>query len=257
MPATLRRGPLVDAICERLARQYRSAQWLPPERALSARLGVSRSALREAVQRLEIQGLLEVQHGVGVRVVNRPQAPVRATLARELPDPGERLRQFAEVRLWVEPAIARAAAERAGPAERDALRAAHERLDSSLDEAVLADLDFHRLLADLAGNRVLSLMLSSIAGLEAETRRITLAHVGLAEAAAQHARIVTAVERGDGDAAHAAMLAHVRAAQAAATTPLPAFSDDATATAATTAAATADTPAPRRRSAATRATAIT
>lgn len=222
MPATLRRGPLVDAICERLARQYRSAQWLPPERALSARLGVSRSALREAVQRLEMQGLLEVRHGVGVRVVNRPQAPVGATLARELPDPDERLRQFAEVRLWVEPAIARAAAERAGPAERAALRAAHERLGATLEEAVPADLEFHRLLADFAGNRVLSLMLSSIAGLEAETRRITLGHVGLAEAAAQHARIVAAVERGDGDAAHAAMLAHVRAAQAAAPVTRPA-----------------------------------
>jgi GntR family transcriptional repressor for pyruvate dehydrogenase complex len=254
MPATLRRGPLVDAICERLARQYRSAPWLPPERALSARLGVSRSALREAVQRLEIQGLLEVQHGVGVRVVNKPQAPVGATLARELPDPDERLRQFAEVRLWVEPAIARAAAERAGPAERAALRAAHERLGSALDEAVLADLDFHRLLADLAGNRVLSLMLNSIAGLEAETRRITLAHVGLAEAAAQHARIVTAVERGDGDTAHAAMLAHVRAAQAAATAPLPAFTD---ATAAASAGSAAGAPAPRPRSTATKATATT
>ena len=95
MPAILRRGPLVDAICERLSRQYRSVPWLPPERALSARLGVSRSALREAVQRMEIQGLLEVKHGVGVRVVNKPQAPVGATLARELPDLTERLRQFA------------------------------------------------------------------------------------------------------------------------------------------------------------------
>ncbi len=221
MPVSLRRGPLVDAICERLARQYRSAQWLPPERALSARLGVSRSALREAVQRLEIQGLLEVQHGVGVRVVNKPQAPVGATLARELPDAAERLRQFAEVRLWVEPAIARAAAERAGPPERAALRAAHERLNASLDEAVPADLEFHRLLAEFAGNRVLSLMLNSIAGLEAETRRITLEHVGLTEAFAQHARIVEAVEQGDGDGAHAAMLAHVRAAQAASALPAP------------------------------------
>ncbi len=204
---------MVDAICERLARQYRSVPWLPPERALSARLGVSRSALREAVQRMEIQGLLEVKHGVGVRVVNKPQAPVGATLARELPDLPERLRQFAEVRLLVEPAIARAAAERAGPAERAALRAAHERFGTTLDEAVPADLDFHRTLAEVAGNRVLSLMLSSIAGLEAETRRITLGHVGLAEATAQHARIVEAIERGDGDAAHAAMLAHVRAAR--------------------------------------------
>jgi DNA-binding FadR family transcriptional regulator len=121
---------------------------------------------------MEIQGLLEVKHGVGVRVVNKPQAPVGATLARELPDLTERLRQFAEVRLLVEPAIARAAAERAGPAERAALRSAHERLGTTLEEAVPADLEFHRLLAEVAGNRVLSLMLSSIAGLEAEVARL-------------------------------------------------------------------------------------
>ena len=46
--------------------------------------------------------------------------------------------------------------------------------------------------------------------------------VGLVEAAAQHGRIIEAIERGDGDGAHAAMLAHVRAAREAAPLPTPA-----------------------------------
>ena len=215
MPSPLRRSPLVEAICARLLAQHRATEWLPGERILSARMGVSRSALREAVQRLEIQGLLEVKHGVGVRVVNNPQVPVRATLLRELPDFGERLRQFSEVRLLVEPEIARRAAERATPDQKAALRTVHSRLGNASDEesAVRADLDFHRLLAEIAGNRVLALMLGSIAGLEEETRRITLTRVGLAEAFAQHEQVVVAVETGKGEAAHSAMLAHVTAAR--------------------------------------------
>jgi len=215
MLSPLRRSPLVEAICARLLDQHRATEWLPGERTLSARMGVSRSALREAVQRLEIQGLLEVKHGVGVRVVNNPQVPVRATLLRELPDFGERLRQFSEVRLLIEPEIARRAAERATPDQRAGLRAVHSRLGSAsnVESAVRADLDFHRLLAEIAGNRVLALMVGSIAGLEEETRQITLMRVGLAEAFAQHEQVVVAVETGDREAAHAAMLAHVTAAR--------------------------------------------
>lgn len=214
---TLRRPPLAEEICERLLTRHRRAEWLPPERTLALQLGVSRSALREAIKQLEIQGLLEVQHGVGVRVTNNPQAPVRAVLLRELPDSAARIRQFAEVRILVEPAIARSAAERATRADLARLAAIHARMGDIRDfaAAVAADLEFHHCLAEIADNRVLALMLSSIAEVEEEARRVTLEAVGLAAAYAQHQRIFEAVSAHDGDAAHAAMLAHVEAAESA------------------------------------------
>ncbi|MBL9208316.1 MAG: FadR family transcriptional regulator [Opitutaceae bacterium] len=214
MQTSLRRAPLVTEICDRLLREHRAVEWLPGERTLSARLGVSRSALREAVQRLEIQGLLEVRHGVGVRVINNPQAPVQATLLRELPDFAERLRQFSEVRLLVEPEIARCAAERGSPEDRRRLQEVHARLGDATDvnHAVQADLDFHRTLADMAGNRILALMLGSIAELEEESRRITLMGVGIGAAFSQHERIAQAVVTGDGPSAREAMVEHVTAA---------------------------------------------
>ncbi len=183
---------------------------------LSTQLGVSRTALREAIQRLEIQGLLEVSHGIGVRVVDNPHAPVRATLLRTLPDFEQRLRQFAEVRVLIEPELARRAADRITPADTQRLRALLHDLDAAgplVDKAVRADLAFHRCIADIAGNRVLALMLGSMAELEEEARRVTLVRVGLAAAKLQHQRIVDAIASGDGDAAHATMLAHVIAAQ--------------------------------------------
>ncbi|HRE83430.1 MAG TPA: FCD domain-containing protein [Opitutaceae bacterium] len=211
-----KRLPVVAEICERLLQKHRDAEWLPAERTLSVSLGVSRAALREAIQRLEIQGLLEVRHGIGVRVVNNPQAPVRATLLRALPDFQQRLRQFSEVRVLLEPEIARRAAERITEPEGVALLEVHARLQAAGDDveaAVRADLEFHRHLAEIAGNKVLALMLVSIADLEDEARRVTLVRVGLPQAFSQHQAIVDAVVAGKADVAQAAMAAHVLAAQ--------------------------------------------
>jgi len=216
LKTSLKRSPVVADICARLLEAHRGVEWLPGERTLSADLGVSRTSLREAIQRLEIQGLLEVRHGIGVRVINNPQLPVRATLLRELPDFDQRLRQFSEVRVLLEPEIARRAAERMTDEERERLASLQEQMRAAgddTDEAVRADLDFHRFLAEVAGNRVLALMLASIADLEEEARRITLVRVGLVAAYEQHRRIALAVVAGDGEAAYAAMAAHVIAAQ--------------------------------------------
>lgn len=216
LPPLAKRVPVVAGICERLVMQYREKEWLPAERDLSQQLGVSRPALREAIQRLEIQGLLEVKHGIGVRVVDNPSAPVCATLLRALPDFEQRLRQFAEARVLIEPELARRAAGNPtteGTQRLEALLDSMEDAGEHVEEAVRADLEFHRTIAALAGNRVLALMIGSMAELEEESRRITLARVGFAAARLQHRRIVEAIVAGDERAAHNAMLTHVLAAQ--------------------------------------------
>ncbi len=217
MPASLRRAPLIESICQRLHQEHGGAEWLPPERQLAADLGVSRPALREAIKRLEMQGLLASRHGVGVQVVDRPHAPVQAALERMLPSPAERVRQFTAARRLIEPELAARAAENARASDLKALRASHDRFtapDVSTAAAVDADLDFHRQIARAAGNRVLALMLASMAPLEAASRAATLARVGLAAARRQHAAILEAVVAGDGPAARRAMLAHLDAAVA-------------------------------------------
>lgn len=216
MPTPLRRPPLVAAVCERLLHDHGKAEWLPPERTLAATLGVSRPILREAIKRLENQGLLASRHGVGVQVVNQPHVPVGAALARALPAPAERVRQFTAARAVVEPELARLAAQRAGPDDLARLRAAQERLADARDfaAAVAADLDFHHHLAAAAGNQVLALMLASMASLEAASRRVTLQRVGLGPAWEQHQRILDAVARRDPAGAAAAMQAHLAAATA-------------------------------------------
>ncbi|MFZ5497325.1 MAG: FadR/GntR family transcriptional regulator [Verrucomicrobiota bacterium] len=215
MTGSIRRAPLVESICERLLQDHGGDDWLPPERELASSLGVSRPTLREAIKRLETQGLLASKHGVGVQVVDLPHTPVQAVLARVLPSPTERIRQFTAARRLIEPELAALAATRARAAELKQLRAAHERfMDPALPVAgtIEADLNFHRLIARAARNRVLALMIASMAPLEADARQATLLRVGLPVARRQHTAILEAILAGDGPSARSAMLGHLDSA---------------------------------------------
>ena len=69
-----------DQVAEQLytliqQRQLQSGQRLPAERQLAEELGVSRTALREAIQKLSSRGLLESRVGAGTFVQTPPSQP--------------------------------------------------------------------------------------------------------------------------------------------------------------------------------------
>lgn len=207
---------LVEQVCSRLARQLRDEVdsgdgKLPPERLMAERLGVSRTVLREATKRLELQGLLEIRHGSGIRAVNRLHKPLSGSLSILLPELQERLRQLSEARAAIEPEIARQAALKAKATDVKQLRGIHERLlaAETHDDAVEADIDFHRTLARIAGNEILKLMLESLADLGRESRSVTIGNVGRQRAIDHHAAILNAVAAHDANAAAKAMKHHM------------------------------------------------
>lgn len=207
---------LVEQVCSRLARQLRDEVdsgdgKLPPERLMAERLGVSRTVLREATKRLELQGLLEIRHGSGIRAVNRLHKPLNGSLSILLPELQERLRQLSEARAAIEPEIARQAALKAKATDLKQLRGIHERLlaAETHDEAVEADIDFHRTLARVAGNEIMKLMLESLADLGRESRRVTIGNVGRQRAIDHHTAILNAVAAHDANAAAKAMKHHM------------------------------------------------
>lgn len=207
---------LVEQVCLRLARQLRDESEtgdgkLPPERLMAEKLGVSRTVLREATKRLELQGLLEIRHGSGIRAVNRLHKPLSGSLSLLLPELPERLRQLSEARTAIEPELARLAATRAKATDIRRLREIHERMIGAAHEteAVEADIDFHRALAGIAGNEILKLTLESLADLGRESRRVTIGNVGKQRAIDHHAAILTAVAAHDADGAARAMKHHM------------------------------------------------
>lgn len=211
------RPSLVEGVYAGLAQQILASpetpeQWLPTTQVLSAQYGVSRTVMREAINRLELQGLVEARHGVGLRVVRRLHKPVMASLSLLIPDLPDRLRQAMAVRFLLEVEIARLAAPRLDEQGLRRLLAAQARLaapDIDVAEAAAADTEFHQVLADYCGNEVLKLMLESIVGLCLESRRRTISRTGSERPYITHQRIVEAIARKDADGAAAAMRQHL------------------------------------------------
>ncbi len=207
---------LVEEVCLRLSSHIRSELaegegWLPPERTLAAQLGVSRPVVREATKRLELQGMLEIRHGSGIKMVNRLHAPLNKAVTLLLPDEVERLRQLTETRLILEPTLARLAAERMKVKDRKHLREVHRRLVAAQtsEEAIPADMDFHRAIAQVSGNDILHLMVDSMADLHRSSLARGYERATIVDTVAQHERILAALESRDGHAAAAAMHRHL------------------------------------------------
>jgi GntR family transcriptional repressor for pyruvate dehydrogenase complex len=214
-----RPASLVAEVCRQIADQIHDAAfhkdgWLPPERELAERLGVSRPVVREATKRLELQGLLEIRHGVGIKVVDKLHKPLNGSVALLIPDTADRLRQLTEARLLIEPGLARMAAERTNATSLRALRLNQARLAKAdtEEEAIESDLEFHRLIAVAAGNEICTLLLDSLAELGRESRKTTLCAVGNVVAVNHHSQILAAIEARHPEKAYAAMKMHLEAA---------------------------------------------
>ncbi|MFO1514187.1 MAG: FCD domain-containing protein [Verrucomicrobiota bacterium] len=214
-----RRVPLVDEVCPQIIRIVQKRlkdndPWLMPERVLAERLHVSRTVIREAIQRLESEGMVEVVHGKGIKAVDKLQRPVNRSIALKIPDVEKRLQQLAEVRLILEPEVARGAALMRTTSDLQELKQIQSNLRESKlpEEAVQFDMDFHRVLARAAGNAVTELILGSLADLGRESRAVTISRYGVEPAHSQHERVLQAVEAGEADRAAAAMRAHIQQA---------------------------------------------
>jgi len=149
--------------------QLREGDFLPPEGQLIATLGISRPTLREAFRILEAESLISVMRGS--RTGARVHQPRVETVARHagfaLQAQGTTIADLYEARLAIEPylvaKLTRAMPE--GAVER--LRAEAERLRALVEvkqfvACMIALADFHRLLAELAGNRTLLLITSML-----------------------------------------------------------------------------------------------
>lgn len=211
---------LVDSVCQQLAKLIRGShaekqdQWLPGERSLAEKLGVSRSVVREATKRLEQQGMLEIQHGNGIKIVDRLHRPLNDSLSLLIPDVADRLQQLTETRLSIEPDAAGYAAERATKSQLRELRRLHAELEQAPDNetAIQCDLAFHRAIAEASGNLIYRLVLDSLGELGLTSRTRTIGRIGKQTAIDHHEAILSAIEQREPAEARTAMRRHILAA---------------------------------------------
>lgn len=175
--------------------------------ALARQLGVSPTPVREALARLESDGLVR----------KRPLAGYTTTplLTRA------EFEELFEMRMLLEPAAAqRAAGAGLGAADTARLREEADLPDpppgatgyASFAGFTAQDARFHSLLAQRAGNRMLYESVVRLhAHLHLHRLDFPVAHYGIS--AVEHHRVVDAVAAGDPDLAAAAMRAHLTAAR--------------------------------------------
>lgn len=214
-----RPASLVERVCQQLSEFIRCGnseeeRWLPGERSLAEKLGVSRTVVREATKRLEQQGMLEIQHGTGIKIVDRLHRPLNDSLSLLIPDMADRLQQLNEARLCIEPDAAALAAKGATMEQIRTLRRLQTQLENAPDNAaaIEADIAAHHAIADASGNRIYRLILDSLAELGVTSRLRTIGRIGKETAIKHHAAILVAIENRDSEAARAAMRIHILAA---------------------------------------------
>jgi DNA-binding GntR family transcriptional regulator len=171
------------------------------EGRLAARLAVSRTPVREALQRLTREGLTGRAHGKGVAVP--------ALDSRDLDE-------IYEIRLALEPAAARLAARSVSTHELDAMRALLAQADAETDPHRLAALSAR--LGDLVGeaarNRRLAALIRQHRDGILRAEGSTLDHPGrMDKVLAEHRALLSALEARDPDAAARATTEHLEEAR--------------------------------------------
>jgi GntR family transcriptional repressor for pyruvate dehydrogenase complex len=187
---------------------------LPAERELAQRLGVSRTAVREAVKTLREKGLVEAYSGRGTFITNGTSQAARQSFDLMVKiGQQEGSPHLAELRLMLEPGIAALAAVRAKEDDLSGMRDAVAVMDRSQKDPgayIEADLDFHLALAEAAANPLILSLIDSIVGLLREQRiKIFNVEGGPQRGQFHHKRILEAVERHDAEMARSAMRAHL------------------------------------------------
>lgn len=141
---------------------------LPSERRLAEVLGVSRPAVREALQRMAQTGLLHVRQGGATTVRDYKRHAGLDLLARLLVRHGELdtavARSILEARLAVGPSVAALAAARGGPALAAMLTETTDRLAATDDDVQrqVHALEFWDQVVDAADSIVFRLMFNSL-----------------------------------------------------------------------------------------------
>lgn len=178
---------------------------LPPgtpvrEVEVAQRLGVGRTPVREALQRLAMNYLVELLPGRGAFV-----API------SLPD----LVKISEIRLNLEGFAAASAATRASAADREVLRGLRDKIRRVTEETPRAELisldqDVHRAIYNATHNAFLEDALNRYLNLTLRAWVLVLDSVGgVAEMVDEHASLLDAVIEGDAEKAGALAREHI------------------------------------------------
>jgi GntR family transcriptional regulator, transcriptional repressor for pyruvate dehydrogenase complex len=209
-------GQIVEMI---KAEQWKEGERIPGELELARRFEVGRNCVREALKALGHAAILESKPGLGTFLSKDALRSINTMeMGRFLRDDTS-LSDLLEARLIIEPQLVKIAAERATEEDIARLEAAVKRAMQAVKTdtySVQIGLEFHMLLAQIAGNRVIMRLFSSIADeLRVQRRVLILSHMnkeGFLAELREHSAILACIKRRDGERAAELIAAHLTTA---------------------------------------------
>jgi len=170
-----------------------------PEERVAAAMSVSRARVREALAQLAHDGLVELR-------ANRGAFVTRPSIDDAL--------HICEARMVAERAMARLAAERASADDLEQMRhmlTAEQTAWDTGDVAAAVGLsrNFHRKIAEAAGNPILAEILSNLLSRSALTQAVYVARGSAGCLCDDHVGLLHAFEARDPDRAEAVMITHI------------------------------------------------
>ncbi|MGN6571365.1 MAG: FadR/GntR family transcriptional regulator [Pseudolabrys sp.] len=186
---------------------------LPPERVLAEQMGISRRAVRHALDLLEAEGRITRQQGRGTLICDARDGSIDlSTELAKLTNPVDTL----EARMAIEPTLARLAALRGTQSDFDKLFESAEasRLAKDPISYEKADAAFHRRIAAAARNPVLVTIFEALLQVASDRswrhgRETAHCINNQARYAAAHRKIAAAICERNPKAAEEAMRAHL------------------------------------------------
>jgi len=189
---------------------------LPSERDLSNTFGVSRTTVREAIRTLESMKLLQSRQGNGTYVVASSEEALIQPLAAALFNEKDDILDIFYIRKIIEPHVAELAAENATPQEMEELERILRKQEECIGQREIiieTDSAFHNLMVKATKNRVMERLIIALIDLLKKSREQYLFEDENDERAIRslegHQQILSAVKKGDGNAARKSMLQHL------------------------------------------------
>jgi GntR family transcriptional repressor for pyruvate dehydrogenase complex len=162
----LKQTSLIDQIVAEIEEKIRSGQFkdgemLASQDELAKTMGVSRASLREAFNRLQLMGLIEIKQGRGTFVRSLAPVDFMSSLDSFLIVKKESAIELLEARLEIESSVAKMAAEKGDKGNilkiEKALNGMGDAIKSSdLDEFIAMDVNFHVAMAESCENEIMS-----------------------------------------------------------------------------------------------------
>lgn len=208
--ATLR-DQAVEAIKEYIIKHSLSpGDKLPSEQTLAKKLNVSRVVVREAQTTLAALGILEIKAGKGAYVRDLDFRFLADYLEFVFRAAHVDISELVEVRRLLEVFIVRQVIERISDSDMQKLRELVDQMGQKADrgeDSSYEDFQFHQVLSDIAGKRVLGLLISGfwemLGQFQWERTRVILTEIYQG-----HLAILEAIEGRDAEKAVAAMEKH-------------------------------------------------